>query len=111
MPTPAIGRSLNASSVTLTRRDLPLVTIDARGKQAGLLEILLNPLQDLGRFEPRVARLLVKSDVEPRYKIGLEVLKSLPYDRWRQADPEDTLRFWGPLHPGEHTVEALRGLG
>jgi NitT/TauT family transport system substrate-binding protein len=30
---------------------------------------------------------------EPRYQIGLEVLKSLPYRRWREADPEDTLRF------------------
>ena len=23
-----------------------------------------------------------------------QVLKSLPYDRWRQIDPEDTLRFY-----------------
>jgi NitT/TauT family transport system substrate-binding protein len=25
--------------------------------------------------------------------VGLEVLKSLPYRRWREAQPEDTLRF------------------
>jgi NitT/TauT family transport system substrate-binding protein len=30
---------------------------------------------------------------EPRYEIGLEVLKSLPYRRWREANPEDTIRF------------------
>jgi hypothetical protein len=30
---------------------------------------------------------------EPRYELSLDVLKSLPYDRWRQADPEDTIRF------------------
>ena len=32
---------------------------------------------------------------EPRYEIALEVLKGLPYRRWRDADPEDTLRFYG----------------
>lgn len=41
----------------------------------------------------RAARYLVKRGFEPRYEIGLEVLKSLPYKRWREADPEDTLRF------------------
>jgi NitT/TauT family transport system substrate-binding protein len=41
----------------------------------------------------RVARYLVKRGFEPRYEIGREVLKSLPYMRWREAEPEDTLRF------------------
>jgi NitT/TauT family transport system substrate-binding protein len=41
----------------------------------------------------RVARYLVKRGFEPRYEIGLEVLTSLPYMRWREAEPEDTLRF------------------
>jgi NitT/TauT family transport system substrate-binding protein len=31
--------------------------------------------------------------LEPRYEIGLEVLKGLPFARWREAEPEDTLRF------------------
>jgi NitT/TauT family transport system substrate-binding protein len=31
---------------------------------------------------------------EPRYELGLEVLKGLPYRRWREANPEDTLRFY-----------------
>ena len=49
---------------------------------------------DICSQEPeRVARFLVVRGYEPRYEIGLEVLKSLPYDRWRYADPEDTLRF------------------
>jgi NitT/TauT family transport system substrate-binding protein len=42
----------------------------------------------------RAAQLLAKKGYEPRQAIGLEVLKSLPYDRWRQVDPEDTLRFY-----------------
>jgi NitT/TauT family transport system substrate-binding protein len=41
----------------------------------------------------RAARFLVTKGYEPRYEIGLEVLKSLPYDRWRTTDPADTLRF------------------
>lgn len=41
----------------------------------------------------RAANYLVKKGYEPRYEIGLEVLKSLPYARWREANPEDSLRF------------------
>ncbi len=41
----------------------------------------------------RVARYLAAKGYEPRYEIGLAVLKSLPYVRWRQSNPEDTLRF------------------
>jgi len=49
---------------------------------------------DICAQEPeRVARFLVTRGYEPRYEIGLEVLKSLPYNRWRETDPEDTLRF------------------
>jgi NitT/TauT family transport system substrate-binding protein len=49
---------------------------------------------DICAQEPeKVARYLVKRGFEPRYEIGLEVLKSLPYRRWREAQPEDTLRF------------------
>jgi NitT/TauT family transport system substrate-binding protein len=49
---------------------------------------------DICAREPeRVARYLVNKGYEPRYEIGLEVLKSLPYSRWRESDPEDTLRF------------------
>jgi NitT/TauT family transport system substrate-binding protein len=49
---------------------------------------------DICAQEPqRVARYLVAKGYELRYEIGLEVLKSLPYARWRQSNPEDTLRF------------------
>jgi len=49
---------------------------------------------DICAAEPeRAARYLVAKGYETRYEIGLEVLKGLPYNRWRQADPEDTLRF------------------
>ena len=49
---------------------------------------------DICAQEPeRAARFLVTKGYEPRYEIGLEVLKGLPYDQWRTADPADTLRF------------------
>jgi NitT/TauT family transport system substrate-binding protein len=41
----------------------------------------------------RAAAFLVSKKYEPRYEIALEVLRGLPYRRWRDADPEDTLRF------------------
>jgi NitT/TauT family transport system substrate-binding protein len=41
----------------------------------------------------RAARMLATRAYEPRYEIALEVLKELPYRRWRDADPEDTFRF------------------
>jgi NitT/TauT family transport system substrate-binding protein len=41
----------------------------------------------------RAARYLVAKGLEPRYETALEVLKDLPYGRWRTFNPEDTLRF------------------
>ena len=40
----------------------------------------------------RAAKYLMTKGYEPRYDIGLEVIKSLPY-RWREVDAEDSLRF------------------
>ena len=49
---------------------------------------------DICAREPeRAARYLAAKGYEPRYEIGLEVLKRLPYARWREANPADTLRF------------------
>jgi len=49
---------------------------------------------DLCADEPeRVARYLVSKKYESRYEIALEVVNSLPYRRWRDSHPEDTLRF------------------
>ena len=49
---------------------------------------------DICATEPeRAARYLVAKGYEPRYEIGLEVLKSLPYNRWRDSNAEDSMRF------------------
>jgi NitT/TauT family transport system substrate-binding protein len=41
----------------------------------------------------RAARFLVERLYETRFPIALEVMKSARYDHWREANPEDTLRF------------------
>jgi NitT/TauT family transport system substrate-binding protein len=42
----------------------------------------------------RAAKFMAAKGYEPRYELGLSVLKSLPYRRWRDANPEDTIRFY-----------------
>jgi NitT/TauT family transport system substrate-binding protein len=50
---------------------------------------------DICANEPeRAARYLVEKSYESRYAMALEVLKELPYNRWRESDPEDTVRFY-----------------
>jgi NitT/TauT family transport system substrate-binding protein len=34
-----------------------------------------------------------------RYDYALQALQDVPYDKWREYDPEDAMRFWAPrLH-------------
>ena len=40
------------------------------------------------------ARLITDKGYTPRYDYALQVMKSLPYDRWNVLDPADTLRFY-----------------
>jgi NitT/TauT family transport system substrate-binding protein len=50
---------------------------------------------DMCAGEPeRAAQFLVAKGYEPRYGMALDVLQKLPYNRWRDTDPEDTLRFY-----------------
>jgi len=49
---------------------------------------------DICAQEPaRAARYLVEKNYESRYAVALDVVEGLPYRRWRDAHPEDTLRF------------------
>jgi NitT/TauT family transport system substrate-binding protein len=36
----------------------------------------------------------VDSKFTPRYDYALKTLSELPYDKWRDYDPEDTIRFY-----------------
>ena len=50
---------------------------------------------DLCATEPaRVARQLVDGGFIARYDYALQMLGELPYDKWREYDPEDTIRFY-----------------
>ena len=50
---------------------------------------------DLCALDPqRAARALVDKGYTPRYEYALQVMKELPYGKWRENDPEDTLRFY-----------------
>jgi NitT/TauT family transport system substrate-binding protein len=50
---------------------------------------------DICALEPeRAARALVDRGFTPRYDYALQVLKDIPYRKWRECDPEDTVRFY-----------------
>src|SRR5712671_4231019 len=42
----------------------------------------------------RVARRIVDAGFTPRYEYALQTLKEIPYAKWREYDPEDTIRFY-----------------
>jgi NitT/TauT family transport system substrate-binding protein len=50
---------------------------------------------DLCATEPeRAAQGLIDAGFTPRYDYALQTLSEVPYDRWREYDPEDTMRFF-----------------
>jgi NitT/TauT family transport system substrate-binding protein len=50
---------------------------------------------DMCAAEPeRAAQQLVDGGWTPQYDHALETLTEVPYDRWREFDPEDTMRFF-----------------
>ncbi len=42
----------------------------------------------------RVARRIVDAGFTPHYDFALQTLKEISYARWREYDPEDTIRFY-----------------
>ena len=58
---------------------------------------------DLCASEPeRVARLLVDKGYAKRHDYALQALRDVPWNRWRDYDPEDTVRFYAlRLHEAE----------
>jgi len=50
---------------------------------------------NLCALEPeRAARSIVDKGFTPRYDYALQIMQEIPYDKWREYDPEDTLRFY-----------------
>ena len=50
---------------------------------------------DVCALEPeRAAKFLVDQGIVQRYDYALQTMKDVPYAKWRQYDPEDTMRFY-----------------
>jgi NitT/TauT family transport system substrate-binding protein len=50
---------------------------------------------DLCATQPQsAARRIVDGGFTPRYDYAVETLNELPYDKWREYDPEDIMRFY-----------------
>ena len=50
--------------------------------------------EPLARQAQVPGRQLVDGGFTPRYDYALQTLSELPYDKWREYDAEDTLRFY-----------------
>jgi NitT/TauT family transport system substrate-binding protein len=42
----------------------------------------------------RAAQRIVEKGFTPRYDYALQTMQEIPYNRWREYDPEDTVRFY-----------------
>jgi NitT/TauT family transport system substrate-binding protein len=58
------------------------------------LRALLKATDLCAREPERVARFLLEQGYAKDYDYALQALKDIPYDKWREYDPEDTLRFY-----------------
>ena len=68
-------------------RDHPIAT-------KRVLRVILKATDQCATEPARVARQIVEGGFTPRYDYALQAFKELPYDKWRQYDPEDTMRFY-----------------
>ena len=57
------------------------------------LRAILKATDICAREPERVAQFLVDEGYAERYDYTLQALQEIPYNRWREYDPEDTVRF------------------
>ncbi len=58
-----------------------------------VVRAMLKATDICARQPEKAARFMVEKGYEQRHDVALEVIRSVPYVRWREADPADTLRF------------------
>jgi NitT/TauT family transport system substrate-binding protein len=58
------------------------------------LRAILKGADVCAREPERAARFLVDKGYTTRYDYALQALKDVPYDKWREYDPEDTVHFY-----------------
>jgi NitT/TauT family transport system substrate-binding protein len=68
-------------------RDYPVAT-------KRVMRAILKAADHCAAEPARAARLLLDRGLTPRYDYALQTLSELPYDKWREYDPEDTVRFY-----------------
>ena len=62
---------------------------------------------DICALEPeRAAKLMVDKGFVKNYEYALEAMQEIPYNRWREYNPEDTLRFYALLLHGAGIVKS-----
>jgi NitT/TauT family transport system substrate-binding protein len=71
---------------------------------------------DVCALEPeRAAQLLVTKGYVPRYEYALQTMRQVPYNKWREYEPEDTVRFYAlRLHEAgliTHTPQQILAQG
>src|SRR5262249_1361716 len=63
---------------------------------------------DLCATDPaRVARAIVDGGFTERYDYALAALREVQYDRWRDYDPDDTLRYYPLRLPEPALIKSL----
>ena len=58
------------------------------------LRAILNAADICAREPERAARFLVDKGYTANYDYALQTLKDIPYGKWREYEPEDTIRFY-----------------
>jgi NitT/TauT family transport system substrate-binding protein len=58
------------------------------------LRAILKAADLCARDPERAARFLVDKGFTTSYDLALQTLKDIPYDKWREYNPEDTVRFY-----------------
>jgi NitT/TauT family transport system substrate-binding protein len=58
------------------------------------LRAILKATDICAREPERTARLLVEGGYPTSYDYALQTMQEVPYDKWREYDPEDTVRFY-----------------
>ncbi len=64
------------------------------GRDQARLRAILKADRSLRDRAAAAARQLVDGGFTPRYDYALQTLKEVPYDIWREYDPEDSMRFY-----------------
>jgi NitT/TauT family transport system substrate-binding protein len=58
------------------------------------LRAILRAADACAREPDRAAQILVDKGVTTSYDYALQTMKDIPYGKWREYDPEDTMRFY-----------------